>query len=57
MKLIFYCSHDIHHQPHGIKTNFAQPFFTFWDKLLNTEYHQVMKAKAEAKAKLVEKSQ
>ncbi|KAG1145384.1 hypothetical protein G6F37_002781 [Rhizopus arrhizus] len=49
--------HDIHHQPHGIKTNFAQPFFTFWDKLLNTEYHQVMKAKAEAKAKLVEKSQ
>ncbi|KAL4214883.1 hypothetical protein CU097_002426 [Rhizopus azygosporus] len=43
--------HDIHHQPHGIKTNFAQPFFTFWDKLLNTEYHQVMKAREEAKVK------
>ncbi|KAL7319448.1 Sphingolipid C4-hydroxylase sur2 [Mucor circinelloides] len=42
--------HDIHHQAHGIKTNFAQPFFTFWDVLLHTEYSQVMKAKAEAKA-------
>ncbi|KAG0735687.1 hypothetical protein G6F62_006832 [Rhizopus arrhizus] len=51
--------HDIHHQPHGIKTNFAQPFFTFWDRLLNTEYHQVIKAKAETKAKTktAEKSQ
>ncbi|KAL5598801.1 hypothetical protein BROUX41_003865 [Berkeleyomyces rouxiae] len=30
--------HDIHHQNWGIKTNFSQPFFTFWDKLLNTRY-------------------
>ncbi|KAF2843831.1 C4-hydroxylase [Patellaria atrata CBS 101060] len=28
--------HDIHHQSFGIKTNFSQPFFTFWDKLLGT---------------------
>ncbi|BDD57546.1 hypothetical protein MPDQ_007440 [Monascus purpureus] len=30
--------HDIHHQSWGIKTNFAQPFFTFWDKLLDTNW-------------------
>lgn len=30
--------HDIHHQHWGIKTNFAQPFFIFWDTLLNTKY-------------------
>ncbi|ROT38840.1 fatty acid hydroxylase superfamily protein [Sodiomyces alkalinus F11] len=30
--------HDIHHQTWGIKTNFSQPFFTFWDKVLNTRY-------------------
>ncbi|KAI7897745.1 uncharacterized protein BX663DRAFT_546980 [Cokeromyces recurvatus] len=41
--------HNIHHQAYGIKTNFAQPFFTFWDTFLHTEYSQVMKAKAEAK--------
>ncbi|KAF2259342.1 hypothetical protein CC78DRAFT_475798 [Lojkania enalia] len=28
--------HDIHHQSWGIKTNFAQPFFTFWDRYLHT---------------------
>lgn len=28
--------HDIHHQTWGIKTNFSQPFFTFWDRLLGT---------------------
>ncbi|KAI1073348.1 fatty acid hydroxylase superfamily-domain-containing protein [Whalleya microplaca] len=28
--------HDIHHQSWGIKTNFSQPFFTFWDTLLGT---------------------
>lgn len=31
--------HDIHHQSWGIKTNFSQPFFTFWDRLLNTKWH------------------
>lgn len=30
--------HDIHHQTWGIKTNFSQPFFTFWDRLLRTVY-------------------
>lgn len=30
--------HDIHHQSWGIKTNFSQPFFTFWDGLLNTRW-------------------
>lgn len=36
--LTFFRSHDIHHQPYGIKTNFSQPYFTFWDRLLNTMY-------------------
>ncbi|KAI9809156.1 MAG: hypothetical protein M1825_002446 [Sarcosagium campestre] len=30
--------HDIHHQSWGIKTNFSQPFFTFWDRLLGTKW-------------------
>jgi sphinganine C4-monooxygenase len=30
--------HDIHHQTWGIKTNFSQPFFTFWDGFLGTKY-------------------
>ncbi|KAI9780627.1 MAG: hypothetical protein M1816_002788 [Peltula sp. TS41687] len=30
--------HDIHHQSWGIKTNFSQPFFTFWDRLLGTAW-------------------
>jgi sphinganine C4-monooxygenase len=30
--------HDIHHQTWGIKTNFSQPFFTFWDRFLGTQY-------------------
>ncbi|KAM0062700.1 putative sphingolipid C4-monooxygenase [Helianthus debilis subsp. tardiflorus] len=28
--------HDIHHQLHGLKYNFSQPFFPIWDKLLGT---------------------
>ncbi|KAF2396320.1 putative sphinganine hydroxylase Sur2 [Trichodelitschia bisporula] len=28
--------HDIHHQSWGIKTNFSQPFLTFWDRFLGT---------------------
>ena len=28
--------HDVHHQSWGIKTNFSQPFFTFWDRWLGT---------------------
>jgi len=30
--------HDIHHQSWGIKTNFSQPFFTFWDAFLGTAW-------------------
>lgn len=30
--------HDIHHQSWGIKTNFAQPFFTFWDRFMGTKW-------------------
>lgn len=30
--------HDIHHQPFGLKTNFAQPFFTFWDEIFDTKF-------------------
>ncbi|GLJ42092.1 hypothetical protein SUGI_0871660, partial [Cryptomeria japonica] len=28
--------HDVHHQLHGMKYDFSQPFFIFWDKLLGT---------------------
>ncbi|KAF1950048.1 hypothetical protein CC80DRAFT_248103 [Byssothecium circinans] len=28
--------HDIHHQSWGIKSNFSQPFFTFWDRIGGT---------------------
>ena len=30
--------HDVHHQSWGIKTNFSQPFFTFWDRALGTSW-------------------
>lgn len=30
--------HDIHHQSWGIKTNFSQPFFIVWDRLLGTQW-------------------
>ncbi|KAH6624407.1 hypothetical protein B0J18DRAFT_177636 [Chaetomium sp. MPI-SDFR-AT-0129] len=30
--------HDIHHQSWGIKTNFSQPFFTVWDRVLGTKW-------------------
>ncbi|KAI0463855.1 hypothetical protein LJB42_002863 [Komagataella kurtzmanii] len=33
--------HDIHHQHFGIKSNFSQPFFTFWDKFFGTTFHGV----------------
>jgi sphinganine C4-monooxygenase len=45
--------HDIHHQTWGIKTNFSQPFFTFWDRLLGTQYvgeRAVMERKKAAEA-------
>jgi sphinganine C4-monooxygenase len=30
--------HDIHHQSWGIKTNFSQPYFIFWDRILGTKW-------------------
>mmetsp|Transcript_36470 Transcript_36470/g.91423 ORF Transcript_36470/g.91423 Transcript_36470/m.91423 type:complete len:263 (+) Transcript_36470:34-822(+) len=30
--------HDVHHQTRGIKHNFSQPFFTFWDGLCGTQW-------------------
>lgn len=32
--------HDIHHQPFGLKYNFAQPFFVFWDNLLGSSFRE-----------------
>ncbi|KAJ3098316.1 hypothetical protein HDU97_004127 [Phlyctochytrium planicorne] len=30
--------HDVHHWGKGIKYNFSQPFYTFWDRLMGTEF-------------------
>lgn len=30
--------HDIHHQEFGLKFNYDQPFFTFWDDLFGTRF-------------------
>ncbi|KAI8070716.1 fatty acid hydroxylase superfamily-domain-containing protein [Gongronella butleri] len=46
--------HNVHHQPYGIKHNFSQPYFTFWDKLLGTE---MQKPRASKAAKLNGKAQ
>jgi len=37
--------HDIHHQSWGIKTNFSQPFFTIWDRILGTRWEGDVKLK------------
>lgn len=39
--------HDIHHQSWGIKTNFSQPFFIFWDRLLGTQWTGEVKLRYE----------
>ena len=39
--------HDIHHQSWGIKTNFSQPFFIFWDRLLGTQWRGEVKLRYE----------
>jgi len=43
--------HDIHHQSWGIKTNFSQPFFTFWDRLLGTVWQGDTSARYERSKK------
>lgn len=54
--------HDIHHQSWGIKTNFAQPFFTIWDRLLGTMWKgdttlKYERARAAAAGKALKKKQ
>lgn len=44
--------HDIHHQNWGIKTNFCQPFFIFWDKFFGTMWKGGDAAKRREKATL-----
>ncbi|KAL4869816.1 hypothetical protein BDV12DRAFT_167275 [Aspergillus spectabilis] len=39
--------HDIHHQSWGIKTNFSQPFFIFWDRLFETQWKGEVKLRYE----------
>lgn len=47
--------HDIHHQAFGIKTNFSQPFFIFWDKLNGTVYEDMEKYQEHQKRMTIEK--
>ncbi|TPX63810.1 hypothetical protein SpCBS45565_g06331 [Spizellomyces sp. 'palustris'] len=42
--------HDIHHWGKGRMYNFSQPFFTFWDVWMGTDYEVEMKKTARAKA-------
>jgi len=46
--------HDIHHQSWGIKTNFSQPYFTFWDSFMGTMWQGDIKDKYERQAKAAE---
>jgi sphinganine C4-monooxygenase len=39
--------HDIHHQSWGIKTNFSQPFFIFWDRFMGTRWEGEVEMKYE----------
>lgn len=48
--------HDIHHQSWGIKTNFSQPFFIFWDRLLQTQWKGETKLRYERSRKAAEKA-
>lgn len=47
--------HDIHHQLHGTKYNFSQPFFSIWDKLLGTykPYQVVLRPEGGYEARLI----
>eukprot|EP01126_Amoeba_proteus_P012851 TRINITY_DN1532_c0_g3_i1.p1 TRINITY_DN1532_c0_g3~~TRINITY_DN1532_c0_g3_i1.p1 ORF type:complete len:256 (-),score=32.39 TRINITY_DN1532_c0_g3_i1:140-907(-) len=35
--------HDIHHWGQGKMYNFSQPFFTFWDKVMLTDFEEAVK--------------
>ncbi|QFZ29989.1 putative sphingolipid C4-hydroxylase [Clavispora lusitaniae] len=47
--------HDIHHQNWGFKSNYSQPFFTFWDRLTRTQYEFVHEYKEKQKQITLEK--
>lgn len=47
--------HDIHHQNWGFKSNYSQPFFTFWDRLSDTQYKFVKEYHAQQKQITLEK--
>ncbi|GAM87464.1 hypothetical protein ANO11243_054890 [Dothideomycetidae sp. 11243] len=47
--------HDVHHQSWGIKTNFSQPFFTFWDRVLGTKYEGDVSLRYERDRKAIER--
>ncbi|KAJ3238656.1 hypothetical protein HDU81_007394 [Chytriomyces hyalinus] len=44
--------HDIHHWGKGRMYNFSQPFYTFWDHLMGTEYDSAMARKKLLREKL-----
>ncbi|BBN20061.1 sphinganine C4-monooxygenase [Marchantia polymorpha subsp. ruderalis] len=39
--------HDVHHQLHGTKYNFSQPFFNIWDKVLGTHMPFALEKRAD----------
>ncbi|XVF03349.1 hypothetical protein REPUB_Repub04eG0253300 [Reevesia pubescens] len=39
--------HDIHHQLHGSKYNFSQPFFVMWDRIMGTYMPYSVEKRAE----------
>ncbi|PRP87482.1 sphingoid base hydroxylase 1 [Planoprotostelium fungivorum] len=49
--------HDLHHQLHGLKVNFSQPYFTFWDRILGTYEDPVQAAIKHNEKKAAQKSQ
>ncbi|GKZ35574.1 hypothetical protein AbraIFM66950_006273 [Aspergillus brasiliensis] len=47
--------HDIHHQSWGIKTNFSQPFFIFWDRWFGTQWQGDVKLRYERSRETAQK--
>ncbi|PWY95291.1 sphinganine hydroxylase BasA [Aspergillus sclerotioniger CBS 115572] len=47
--------HDIHHQSWGIKTNFSQPFFIFWDRWFGTQWQGEVKLRYERSRETAQK--
>lgn len=47
--------HDVHHQSWGIKNNFSQPFFTFWDRFMGTKWTGNVKLRYERTRETVQK--